>query len=598
MTNVTQTATGPTWPTGSDYARSIQDPRSAFRSESLASATVAVDGMGMPLAASGQNTAVFLLRSGGGSEAVRCFTRPPSDGSQRYGALQSHLATSRPTSITDARWIDDGIVVNRQVWPIVVMPWVYGKPLNAAVEDLLETPDELSLLADRWVEAIDTLQAADITHGDLQHGNVLVLDDGRIALVDLDGVWVPGMRVGPPSESGHPNYQHPGYNSSIWGRHADSFSALLIETSLRALAADPSLGRYLAGENLVFTREDLVNTASGTWTAVRSSPDPLVIALAERLSEAATAPPERSARPFRELRAPEAEQAPPPTPPIPLDRAAAHRDAVIHEELPDMENPTDPADSADSADSAKPADSADWWEQTDADEGQPEGDVDVDAPDNRATSSRRSGRAVLGRNAFTSSAAGGTLAGVGGCAIAGALDPVFSGQALLAVFIASVSLLLGAFVVSWQTWLSGAIGAATRRTLLGVVLGGLAGLAALPLAHATLKAFKPSYDEDPPVWATGLTWAIVAALVGLAVGIPRGARTALLAMLGGGAAGFVGGLVFGVTVADYDGNLLLIEPLDPTTVVIVAGICLFIGGAIGLMSMSAYAPNWSSSRDG
>ena len=94
MTNVTQTATGPTWPTGSDYARSIQDPRSAFRSESLASATVAVDGMGMPLAASGQNTAVFLLRSGGRSEAVRCFTRPPSDGSQRYGALQSHLATS------------------------------------------------------------------------------------------------------------------------------------------------------------------------------------------------------------------------------------------------------------------------------------------------------------------------------------------------------------------------------------------------------------------------------------------------------------------------------------------------------------------------
>ena len=273
MTNVTQTATGPTWPTGSDYARSIQDPRSAFRSESLASATVAVDGLGMPLAASGQNTAVFLLRTGGGSEAVRCFTRPPSDGAQRYGALQSHLATSRPTSITDARWIDDGIVVNRQVWPIVVMPWVYGKPLNAAVEDLLETPDELSLLADRWVETIDTLQAADITHGDLQHGNVLVLDDGRIALVDLDGVWVPGMSVGPPSESGHPNYQHPGYNSSIWGRHADSFSALLIETSLRALAADPSLGRYLAGENLVFTREDLVNTTSETWTAVRSSPD-------------------------------------------------------------------------------------------------------------------------------------------------------------------------------------------------------------------------------------------------------------------------------------------------------------------------------------
>ena len=502
MTNVTQTATGPTWPTGSDYARSIQDPRSAFRSESLASATVAVDGLGMPLAASGQNTAVFLLRTGGGSQAVRCFTRPPSDGAERYGALQSHLATSRPTSITDARWIDDGIVVNRQVWPIVVMPWVYGKPLNAAVEDLLETPDELSRLADRWVETIDTLQAADITHGDLQHGNVLVLDDGRIALVDLDGVWVPGMSVGPPSESGHPNYQHPRYNSSIWGRHADSFSALLIETSLRALAADPSLGRYLAGENLVLTREDLVNTTSETWTAVRSSPDPLVLTLAARLSDAATAAPERSACPFRELRALE-EQHAPPTSAGSFDGAAARRGAVTPVE------PVSPVNSADAADLAEPEESAVWWEQSDADEGRPGPDMEVDTAENRASTSRRSGRAVLGRNAFTSSAAGGMLAGVGGCAVAGALDPVFSGQALLAVFIASVSLLLGAFVVSWQTWLSGAIGAAARRTLLGVALGGLAGLAALPLAHATLKAFKTTYDEDPPVWATGLTWAIV-----------------------------------------------------------------------------------------
>ena len=54
------------------------------------------------------------------------------------------------------------------------------------------------------------MQRAEFAHGDLQHGNVLVDQEGQLRLVDFDSVWIPQLQGQPaPTESGHPNYQPP-----------------------------------------------------------------------------------------------------------------------------------------------------------------------------------------------------------------------------------------------------------------------------------------------------------------------------------------------------------------------------------------------------
>jgi hypothetical protein len=91
------------WPTGTDYSRTVQNAGSAFPDAGLKDAVVATNTFGMPLAATGQNAVVFLLRDHGLEQAVRCFTSEPKDGSKRYAALASHLASQSPTAITEAR---------------------------------------------------------------------------------------------------------------------------------------------------------------------------------------------------------------------------------------------------------------------------------------------------------------------------------------------------------------------------------------------------------------------------------------------------------------------------------------------------------------
>lgn len=286
------TARGTTrvWPTGTDYARAVQTPGGSFTDPLLAAGRPGVNAMGMPMVASGQNAVVFLVETDVGRRAVRCFLTPPHEGAVRYSALSAHLGESTTTALTDARWADEGILVNGRWWPTVVMPWVDGLPLNSAVEDLLDEPSRLHGLREQWADVVRTLQAAGVAHGDLQHGNVMVGDDDAIALVDLDGVWVPEIQVGPPAEFGHPNYQHPRRTTGHWGQFVDSFPAALIDLALRGLQADPSLRRFLSGENLLFTRSDLERPAeSELWRCLTESDDAQTRSLADTLSQGCAA---------------------------------------------------------------------------------------------------------------------------------------------------------------------------------------------------------------------------------------------------------------------------------------------------------------------
>jgi tRNA A-37 threonylcarbamoyl transferase component Bud32 len=74
------------------------------------------------------------------------------------------------------------------------MEWIEGKPLNVHVESLLGNNHALQTLAQSWCALINDLRKNEIAHGDLQHGNVLIVHDSY-KLIDYDGMYVPALRV-------------------------------------------------------------------------------------------------------------------------------------------------------------------------------------------------------------------------------------------------------------------------------------------------------------------------------------------------------------------------------------------------------------------
>ncbi|WP_325176753.1 BUD32 family EKC/KEOPS complex subunit [Paenibacillus alkalitolerans] len=117
-------------------------------------------------------------------------------------------------------------------------------------------------LAKKCFTMVTELQTANIAHGDLQHGNILIHSDEMI-LIDYDGMYVPGLNGMQSNELGHRNYQHPGRNKEHFGLYIDNFSVWVILISIIAVCADASLwdslGAGEAEESLLFRQKDFVS---------------------------------------------------------------------------------------------------------------------------------------------------------------------------------------------------------------------------------------------------------------------------------------------------------------------------------------------------
>src|SRR5438132_952520 len=96
----------------------------------------------------------------------------------------------------------------------------------------------------------------------------MVRTDGRLVLVDYDGVYIPDFAGLLPAVAGQPDYQHPQMNQRPFNERTDAFSALVIYTALLALQAQPLLWdkythRDAQGElldtTLLFEQEDFLD---------------------------------------------------------------------------------------------------------------------------------------------------------------------------------------------------------------------------------------------------------------------------------------------------------------------------------------------------
>ena len=199
----------------------------------------------------------------------------------------------------DFQYLEEGIKVEGVWHPVVKMQWVEGKTLNEFLRDRVSNTGLLAQLCQLWLRLGHDLRKNEMAHGDLQHGNVMLVPGSSansilFRLVDYDGMWVPALADTPPDEVGHPNYQHPqrlregGYSAEI-----DRFSHLAVYTALRCLLVG-GVSLWTAhdnDENVLFREADFKNPRqSKLWPKLLALTDGDAVALAGHLLLASQGP--------------------------------------------------------------------------------------------------------------------------------------------------------------------------------------------------------------------------------------------------------------------------------------------------------------------
>jgi hypothetical protein len=280
------------WPLSQDYNEAIQDPASSFADPEVKQGEAATNALGIPMPRSGNFADVYEVTTPRGKWAVKCFTRQIPGLRERYKEISAFLKQTPLPFMVEFTYLEQGIRVRGDWYPVLKMNWVEGFTLNQFVKDNLERPQVLDLLCQIWVKLAAKLREAQIAHCDLQHGNVLLVPGSKVGalavkLVDYDGMCVPALTMLKTIELGHPNFQHPQRaKEGIYSLEVDRFSHLVIYTAIRALITGGKVlwTRYDNGDNLLFKASDFEKpNQSPLFAALSTFPDRGVQMLVEQM---------------------------------------------------------------------------------------------------------------------------------------------------------------------------------------------------------------------------------------------------------------------------------------------------------------------------
>jgi TPR repeat protein len=213
---------------------------------------------------SGNFAVVFKMKdeATGKLHAVKCFLKEQEGRAEAYRMIAEELEFVNSTFLTPIKYLDKELFVdtnnsNETEFPVLLMDWIEGKTLDKYIREHIDDQYELSLLAYQFSRLAMWLMPQPFAHGDLKPDNILVKDDGTLALVDYDGMYVPAMKGQKARELGSPDFRHPSRTEDDFDEHIDDFSLVSILLSLKAIALTPELlNNYGSSEHLLFSQKD------------------------------------------------------------------------------------------------------------------------------------------------------------------------------------------------------------------------------------------------------------------------------------------------------------------------------------------------------
>jgi DNA-binding CsgD family transcriptional regulator len=228
------------WPLRDDYQKAVLDPKRNIKDPRLRAMRVEMKKMGafeVPFSRNGNFGAVYKFSDQRQAYALKVFADSQPDRELRYSMIHRHLASTQPArSLVSFSYEPHGIQVRGAWYPTLVMDWAEGDTLRLYLRNTLERGGQVinGRLCLAWAQLMGELAERRTAHGDLQHGNILVMPDGSMKLVDYDGMFVPAMRQAGMTavEFGMAAYQHPKRYRGYFDERLDDFAALVMLLTL------------------------------------------------------------------------------------------------------------------------------------------------------------------------------------------------------------------------------------------------------------------------------------------------------------------------------------------------------------------------------
>lgn len=253
------------YPSRTEIVTAMRNPQVSFKANELVGGSIIQKGSRV-IQYSGGYTTVFPFHTKESKKvAVRCWIADIGDAKRRSQEISTFLNALNSPYFCDFKYLDNAILINGSIYPIVVMDWVNGKPLKEYINDNISSLKSiLPNIANNFKNMVEYFHEKNIAHGDLQHGNILVKDDGNLVLVDYDSMFINTLEGMTDAIKGLPGYQHPARNlNQFVNKKLDYFSELIIYLSLIIFADEPSLWqKYYDTEDLLFSKEDFAKPDS------------------------------------------------------------------------------------------------------------------------------------------------------------------------------------------------------------------------------------------------------------------------------------------------------------------------------------------------
>ena len=200
--------------------------------------------------------------------AIRCWHVKVHNIRARIRKISKKLSQLQLPYFVEFTFKDKAILTASGLQAIVKMEWVEADNLKKYIAKNRHDKVLMKKLADSFLEMVKVLHQNRISHGDLQHGNILVKKDGSLVLVDYDSMCIPELAGQKEEIKGLPGYQHPArYDNVFLTPSADYFSELVIYLSILALIKMPELWNDLKMEDsevMVFSGKDFVSKGSSS----------------------------------------------------------------------------------------------------------------------------------------------------------------------------------------------------------------------------------------------------------------------------------------------------------------------------------------------
>jgi len=216
------------------------------------------------LSHNGGKAVVYEIQTNPKKYALKCWIEDLGDLKIRYKAIDAYLKTVQLPYFVDFAYQEQGILVNGQRFPIIRMEWVDGISFKDFISNNINNPTSIRNFAEKFLEMVKILHQNNISHGDLQHGNIIVRKNGDLCLIDYDSLYVPQLSNETDNINGLPGYQHPNRNKlSKLSPKADYFSEMVIYLSLLVLSENPNYWQQIQQEErLLFSEKDLIKPNS------------------------------------------------------------------------------------------------------------------------------------------------------------------------------------------------------------------------------------------------------------------------------------------------------------------------------------------------